>query len=78
MVRLGADSREAEGDGTAPLGGETWAVKCERYGVYVYELSEKEKNLIELVRAIEHGEVKIFIQDKQPIRVEEIKKSIKL
>ncbi|MFZ7103929.1 MAG: DUF2292 domain-containing protein [Peptococcaceae bacterium] len=42
------------------------------------DLSEKEEKLIQLIRSIPYGEIKIFIQDNQPIRVEEIKKSIKL
>lgn len=41
-------------------------------------LTEKEINLLKLIRNIEYGEIKIIIQDKQPIRVEELKKSIKL
>ncbi|SHI68190.1 DUF2292 domain-containing protein [Lutispora thermophila] len=43
-----------------------------------FELSEKEKKLIELIRKIEYGEIKVIIQDKLPIRIEEMKKSIKL
>lgn len=42
------------------------------------ELAEKEKNLIKLIRSIEYGELRITIQDKLPIRVEMVKKSIKL
>jgi len=41
-------------------------------------LTEREENLIRLIRNIEYGEVKIIVQNKQPIRVEEVKKSIKL
>lgn len=41
-------------------------------------INEREKKLIELIRDTEHGEIKVIIQDKQPIRIEEIKKSIKL
>lgn len=44
----------------------------------INNISEKEKKLIELIRDTEYGEIKIIIQDKQPIRIEEIKKSIKL
>lgn len=43
-----------------------------------FKLSEKEKKLIELIRNIEYGEIKVIIQDKLPIRIEELKKSIKL
>ncbi len=42
------------------------------------ELCEKETKLIKLMRSIGYGEIKIIIQDKKPIRVEQIKKSIKL
>ena len=42
------------------------------------ELNEKEVKLIKLIREIEFGELKIFVQNSIPIRVEEIKRSIKL
>ena len=41
-------------------------------------LNEKEEKLIKLIREVEFGELKIVIQNSIPIRVEEIKKSIKL
>ena len=41
-------------------------------------INEKEKHLIELIRDMEYGELKIVVQNSLPIRVEEIKKSIKL
>jgi hypothetical protein len=41
-------------------------------------LNEKEKNLIRMIRNIEYGEIRVIIQDKTPIRVEELKRSIKL
>ncbi|WP_432402878.1 DUF2292 domain-containing protein [Wukongibacter sp. M2B1] len=41
-------------------------------------VNQKEKHLLELVRSTEYGELKIVIQDALPIRVEELKKSIKL
>lgn len=41
-------------------------------------LTEKEKRLIRILREINYGEVKIVVQDKQPVRIEEVKKSIKL
>lgn len=41
-------------------------------------LTEKEKKLIRLLREIDYGEVKIVVQDKQPVRIEEVTKSIKL
>ena len=41
-------------------------------------LNEKEQNLIRLIRETAYGELIIIVQDKVPIRVEELKKSIKL
>jgi|LGOV01.1.fsa_nt_gb hypothetical protein len=41
-------------------------------------LSKKEKKLLELIKDIEYGEIKILVQDGVPLRVEELKKSIKL
>jgi hydrogenase maturation factor HypE len=41
-------------------------------------INEKEKRLLELVRSTGYGELKVVIQDALPIRVEELKKSIKL
>lgn len=40
--------------------------------------NDKEEKLIQLIRDIKFGEIKVIIQDGAPIRVEEIKKSIKL
>ncbi|VFB15693.1 Uncharacterised protein [Urinicoccus massiliensis] len=42
------------------------------------EISERESKLLNLIRQTSFGEVKIIIQDGEPIRVEEVKKSIKL
>ncbi len=42
------------------------------------EFTEKEKKLIRILREISYGEAKITVQDKQPIRIKEITKSIKL
>lgn len=41
-------------------------------------LSGAEKQLIELVRSLEYGELRVMIKDSRPIRVEEIRKSIQL
>ncbi|NLL57013.1 MAG: DUF2292 domain-containing protein [Firmicutes bacterium] len=41
-------------------------------------LTEKEKNLIRILREINYGEVVILVQERQPVRIEEVKKSIKL
>ena len=40
--------------------------------------TEKERKLLEIIHSIEHGEIRVVIQDNIPIRVEELKKSIKL
>lgn len=41
-------------------------------------LNEKENNLLRLIRGIQFGEIRIIIQDGLPVRVEEMKKSLKL
>lgn len=50
----------------------------EKVGCSQLALNEKELHLICLIREIGFGEIKIIIQDKVPIRVEEFKKSHKL
>ena len=40
--------------------------------------TEKEEKLLDLIRNIGFGEIRIYIADGQPVRVEELKKSIKL
>ena len=42
------------------------------------ELSEKEEKLIRLIREMKFGELHLFIADSQPVRMEEVRKSIKL
>lgn len=39
--------------------------------------SEKEEKLLQLIRTIKFGELHIYIADGQPVRAEEIKKSVK-
>ena len=41
-------------------------------------LSKAEKQLIELLRSLEFGELRIMVKDSKPIRVEEIRRSIQL
>lgn len=41
-------------------------------------LTEKEEKLLKLIREIRFGEIKIIVQDGMPIRIEEVRKSIKL
>lgn len=42
------------------------------------KITSQEKRLCELIRTVGHGELRVIIQDNKPIRVEELKKSIKL
>ena len=42
------------------------------------QLSEKEEKLIRLIRELKFGELRLFIADSQPVRLEEVRKSIKL
>lgn len=42
------------------------------------KLSEKEKKLVRILRGIDYGEIKIIVQGNQPVRIEELTKSIKL
>ena len=41
-------------------------------------LSEEEERVIQLMREISFGELRVIINNSKPIRVEEIKKSIQL
>jgi len=41
-------------------------------------LTEKEEKLIHLIREMKFGEFKLYVADGQPIRLEEVLKSIKL
>lgn len=41
-------------------------------------VTKAEKQLIEMVRGLEYGELRILVKDKKPIRVEEIRRSIQL
>ncbi len=41
-------------------------------------LTEREMKLIELIRRLGFGEISIYVADGQPVRAEEIKKSVKL
>ena len=42
------------------------------------KLSEKEEKMIRLLRDVPFGEVRIILTDGQPVRIEEVRKSIKL
>jgi len=39
--------------------------------------SEKEEKLLKLIREMKFGEIHIYVADGQPVRAEEIKKSVK-
>ncbi|MBQ8975155.1 MAG: DUF2292 domain-containing protein [Oscillospiraceae bacterium] len=39
--------------------------------------SEKEERLLKMIRELGFGEIHIFVADGQPVRAEEIKKSVK-
>ena len=43
----------------------------------VIQVTEKEEKLIRMIRELKFGEVHIYVADGQPVRAEEIKKSIK-
>ena len=40
--------------------------------------NEQEKKLLEIIREVDYGEIKVIINNGKPIRIEELKKSIKL
>ena len=42
------------------------------------QLSEKEEKLIRLIREMKFGELRLFVADSQPVRLEDVRKSIKL
>ena len=44
----------------------------------VIRLTEKEEKLIQILRELKFGEIHIYVADGQPVRAENIKKSIKL
>ena len=41
-------------------------------------LTKAEKQIIQLIRALDYGEIRILIKDQKPLRVEEIRRSIQL
>lgn len=40
-------------------------------------ISEKEEKLLKMIRDLNFGEIRIYVADGQPVRAEEIKKSVK-
>lgn len=41
-------------------------------------LSVKERKLIRMIRELKFGELQVFVADGQPVRLEEVRRSIKL
>lgn len=41
-------------------------------------LTEREEKLLLMIRKLGFGEINIYVADGQPVRIEELKKSIKL
>ncbi len=41
-------------------------------------LSEQEQKVIDIMRTINYGELRVVINNSKPVRVEEIKKSVQL
>jgi len=41
-------------------------------------ITEQEQKLLELVRNLDYGEMRIIVKEGAPVHIEEIKKSIKL
>lgn len=42
------------------------------------EITEKEKTILEVIRNLDYGEVRVVVTSGVPTRIEEVKKSIKL
>ena len=45
---------------------------------FVVQLSLQEKRVIELLRELDYGELRVIVNASKPVRVEEIKKSVQL
>lgn len=43
-----------------------------------YRLTDKEINLVELCRETDYGQFIVYLENGQPVRVEALKKSLKL
>ena len=41
-------------------------------------LSDQEEKIVQMIRELGYGELRILVTDGKPVRVEEIKRSIKL
>lgn len=43
-----------------------------------FHITVEEKRILEIIRKIDYGEVRVIVTGGKPLRIEEIKKSIKL
>ena len=43
-----------------------------------FTITKAERQLIEVIRSLDYGEVRVMIKDKRPVRVEEIRRRIQL
>jgi hypothetical protein len=59
-------------------GGAVLAEKKDGASAIELTLTEQEKKIILLLREVKFGEVKVVVQDGIPVRLDEIRKSIKL
>lgn len=50
----------------------------EKNGEALLKCTEKEKKLLELIRSLEFGEIRVIISNSQPDSAEDIRKSIRL
>lgn len=50
----------------------------EKEGKKQADITEREENLLKLIRGLGFGEMIVHVADGQPVRAEEIKKSVKL
>jgi hypothetical protein len=41
-----------------------------------FPVTEKERSLIEIIRKLKHGEIRVIIREETPVRVENIRESI--
>ena len=42
------------------------------------KITEKEEKLLRMIRELKFGDLQIYVADGQPVRVEEVRRSIKL
>ena len=42
----------------------------------IFKLTNKEKEMVDLIKKLDNGEIIIYVQNNVPVRVEEVKKKI--